>query len=214
MINQKREPKPLQGFLWFFFFISIIAFSGFSVHYSNVQENIAQLKEKKSQLERSNQAISSKLEATQDSLTAATSEDVLWLSRVLYSETRKPLEMYYIAHVVKNRVETCYRGECSYKEVALDPYEFSAFNPNRKSRYYLMQLNSNNARDPARWAAAKQIALNTYLDNHDPTNGGTHFFAQVSMRNYGYPDWAYHGDQVTLANNIDEQRLRVYRNVR
>jgi len=178
------------------------------------KQKIENLSDRVEKLERTNHAISSKLKSTQDSLDAATSKDILWLSRVLYSETDKPLEMYYIAHVVKNRVETCYRGECSYKEVALDPYEFSAFNPNRASRYYLMDLDDSNAKDPGRWAASKQIALNTYLDNHDPTNGGTHFFAQISMRNHGFPDWAYHGDQVILANNVQEERLRVYKNVR
>jgi len=198
-------------FIGFCFLCSTIGLGHMLYHKSQKVENLS---ERVENLERTNHVISSKLESTQDSLNAATSRDILWLSRVLYSETDKPLEMYYIAHVVKNRVETCYRGECSYKEVTLDPYEFSAFNPNRSSRYYLIHLDDSNVRDPGRWAAAKQIALNTYLDDHDPTNGGTHFFAQVSMRNHEFPDWAYHGDQVALANNVQEERLRVYKNVR
>lgn len=200
-------------FLINFCFLSVIGAIGIYNYSNQKSKKIASLESKVEELEHTNHVTSSKLKSTQDSLDAATSKDILWLSRVLYSETDKPLEMYYIAHVVKNRVETCYRGECIYKEVVLDPYEFSAFNKNRESRDYLMRLNDSNVRDPGRWAAAKQIALNTYLDNHDPTNGGTHFFAEVSMPNHNFPDWSYHGERVRIANNIQENRLRIYKNV-
>jgi len=180
----------------------------------NKTQRVENLTSKVGKLESSNHAISSQLESTQDSLDVATSKDILWLSRVLYSETDKPLEMYYIAHIVKNRVETCYNGECSYKGVALDPYEFSAFNRGRDTRYYLMDLKRKNAYNPAKWAASKQIALDVYMSNYDPTNGATHFFAQVGMPNHSFPNWAYHGEEVELPNNINENRLRIYKNVR
>lgn len=206
--------KAIEGFLWFYFFTSVILISSLLMFDSQKSNKISELKKDNSKLEYKNSHLSETLSKTKDSLKYATSEDVLWLSRVLYSETDKPVEMYYIAHIVKNRVETCYHGECSYKNVVLDPYEFSGFNPNRSGRELLMKVNRHRTNDPGRWAAAKQIALNTYLDNHDPTNGSTHFFAQVSMKNYGFPNWAYHGDQVKLASNVKEERLRVYKNVK
>lgn len=212
--DKEQNSRPILGFLWFSFFIGLIALSGLIMSHSYQNQKIAELKERNQQLERTNHVTSSKLESTRDSLDAATSRDVLWLSRILYTETEKPLEMYYIAHVVKNRVETCYNGNCNYRTVALDPYEFSAFNPNRPLRDYYIQATKSSVLDPGRWAASKQIALSVYLDNHDPTGGATHFFAQVSMKNNSFPDWAYHGDQVTLANNVNENRLRVYKNVR
>lgn len=209
-----KTNKSLLGFLWFFFFITVISAFGLWEYHTHRSSKIASLEQENQQLENTNHVISSKLEATQDSLNIALSRDVLWLSRVTYSETRKPLEMYYISHVVKNRVETCYNGKCSYKEVALDPYEFSAFNPNRPLRTYYKNVDRYSTGDPGGWAAAKQVAFKTYMRNYDPTNGGTHFFAQISMKNHRFPDWAHYGERVTLANNVDKNRLRVYKNVR
>jgi len=206
--------KSLIGFLWFYFFISIVIISALSFHVSDVKKDLLDTRNKIDALEQRNQSLSYNLTKTRDSLEVATSQDILWLSRILYSETGKPLEMYYIAHIVKNRVETCYNGECSYKGVALDPYEFSAFNRGRDTRYYLMDLKRKNAYNPAKWAASKQIALDVYMSNYDPTNGATHFFAQVGMPNHSFPNWAYHGEEVELPNNINENRLRIYKNVR
>ncbi len=206
--------KSLTGFLWFYFFISIVIISALLFHVSDVKNTLSDTKDKVDALEQRNQSLSYNLTKTRDSLKIATSQDILWLSRILYSETGKPLEMYYIAHVVRNRVETCYNGECSYKGVALDPYEFSAFNRGRDTRYYLMDLKRENAYNPAKWAASKQIALDVYMSNYDPTNGATHFFAQVGMPNHSFPNWAYHGEEVELPNNINENRLRIYKNVR
>lgn len=205
-----KTSKSLLGFLWIWFFVTLIGGLVLLEYHSQRSEKIAKMND----IKNSNQVLKSKLKNTQDSLDIALSRDVLWLTRVTYSETRKPLEMYYISHVVKNRVETCYNGECSYKDVALDPYEFSAFNPNRPLRSYYKSVDRYSTADPGGWAAAKQIAFKTYMDNHDPTDGGTHFFAQQSMVNNEFPDWAYYGDQVKLANNVDENRLRVYRNVK
>ena len=59
----------------------------------------------------------------------AVSEDVLWLARCIYSETKRAPEQELVAWVIRNRVETGYRGQRSYEGAVLDPYQFSAFNP-------------------------------------------------------------------------------------
>ncbi|WP_240332831.1 hypothetical protein [Salinibacter ruber] len=42
----------------------------------------------------------------------------LWLARAIYSETKLPHEQELVAWVVRNRVETAYRGRRTYRAVA------------------------------------------------------------------------------------------------
>jgi len=60
-------------------------------------------------------------------------EQVLWLARVTYTEiaSDKLEEAEYVAWVIRNRVETQYRGKTTYRGVALDRAQFSAFNTRR-----------------------------------------------------------------------------------
>ncbi|HEX7070999.1 MAG TPA: cell wall hydrolase, partial [Rhodothermales bacterium] len=70
----------------------------------------------------------------------ADSMDVLWLARCIYSETKQPKEQELVAWVVRNRVETAYRGKDTYREVVLDPWQFSAFNSNSPKRQHYTSL--------------------------------------------------------------------------
>ena len=66
--------------------------------------------------------------------------ETLWLARALYSETKRPEEQELVAWSIRNRVETRYRGAETYREAILDPYQFSAFNPNDRKRTYFIGL--------------------------------------------------------------------------
>jgi spore germination cell wall hydrolase CwlJ-like protein len=202
--------KSLIGGLFFFLSLLISLGFGAETYIQNQQEKITKLQKENRRLQSANHSLSHNLATTKDSLNAALSRDVMWLSRVLYTETHKPLEMYYVAHVVKNRVQTCYRGECTYKEVVLDPYQFSAFNPNRSSRWHYMNLSDQTAGDLGAWIAAKQVALDVYMEDQDPTNGATYFFSQVSMPNHRFPHWASSRQQVSVPV-VDEFRFRFYK---
>lgn len=57
-------------------------------------------------------------------LTDAQKGEILWLARILYSETKRPEEQVLVGWVVRNRVETNYMGS-SYREVALKYGQFS-----------------------------------------------------------------------------------------
>ncbi len=52
-------------------------------------------------------------------------QEILWLARIVYSESKTREEQIMVAWVVRNRVETKYRGADTYKEVANDPSQFS-----------------------------------------------------------------------------------------
>ena len=84
-------------------------------------------------------------------------DDVLWLARCVLSESNRADEQRYVAWVVRNRVETGYRGT-SYREVVLEPYQFSAFNEPSERRRYLTGLGENTRGDKA-WRSVLGIAL-------------------------------------------------------
>ncbi len=142
--------------------------------------------------------------------------ETLWLARCMYSETKRPEEQELVGWVVRNRVETAYRGKVSYRDVVLDDYQFSAFNPNsRKRRYYSnLQLNSQ----APGWKNTLYLAY--YVRHADPTfrpfsTKTRHFYSERSMRGRNHPEWAV-GEQPVLPtrpHQLDERRFRFYAGV-
>lgn len=143
--------------------------------------------------------------------------ETLWLARVIYSETKRPEEQELVAWVVRNRVETAYRGKRTYEDVVLDPYQFSAFNPrSRKHRYYSNLGVHSKARG---WA--KTLALAYYVrhaaSSLRPFSGKTrHFYSERSLpSDTTHPDWSEGLEPVTPQRpvKLDAQRFRFYAGV-
>ncbi|MEM1269681.1 MAG: cell wall hydrolase [Bacteroidota bacterium] len=140
----------------------------------------------------------------------------LWLARCIYSETKRPDEQRLVAWVVRNRVETAFRGRTTYQRVVLDPYQFSAFNPGEYSRRHFMSLKpSYNERT---WQQALNIAEEVLLA--DPLArpfalNTRHFYSERSMPSHmRHPRWAKNRVPVNLADfDIDERRFRFYSNI-
>ena len=109
-------------------------------------------------------------------------DEVLWLARCIYSESNLANEQEHIAWVVRNRVDTEYRGS-TYREVVLEPLQFSLFNAHSPRRNYILGLNQNSKSAP--WQKALNIALKIYeADPNDrPFSLNTrHFYSPVSMK--------------------------------
>ncbi|PSQ98554.1 MAG: hypothetical protein BRD48_06930 [Bacteroidetes bacterium QS_9_68_14] len=143
--------------------------------------------------------------------------ETLWLARCIYSETKRPEEQEFVAWVVRNRVETGYRGNDSYREVVLDPYQFSAFNPGSRKRSYFMSLDASSQEDG--WRRALRIAhqVKTAPAGSRPFSKATrHFFSERSMTGRRSPNWSAHGEKVTPegGKNLAEDRFRFYEDVR
>lgn len=121
----------------------------------------------------------------------AVTEDVLWLARCIYSETKRPEEQELVAWVIRNRVETGYRGETTYEGVVLDPYQFSAFNAGSRMRRHYTSLTP--ASSAAGWERALEIAFNVF---HAPAaerpfaQTTRHFYSEQSMVGRRQPAWA------------------------
>lgn len=140
--------------------------------------------------------------------------ETLWLARCIYSETDRTDEMRYVAWVVRNRVETRYRGRKTYRDVVLDPYQFSAFNARSLRRHWYMNLTPD--RSPDLFADAVSIAYEVrFADRRESPlpKSVRHFYSPVSMRRNRVPMWVSDGEYLAAAD-IDDNRFRFYSEVR
>ncbi len=136
--------------------------------------------------------------------------ETLWLARAVYSESKKPEEQELVAWTIRNRVETRYRGRSSYRSVVLDPYQFSAFNPNHPRRSFYINLSPTSQAEG--WQRALSIAFHVRHAPEDlrPFAKETrHFYSERSMVGRAHPQWAYNLDPVQPERHrIDERRFR------
>ncbi len=139
-------------------------------------------------------------------------DEVLWLARCIYSETNRPEEQRLIAWVVRNRVETRYRRD-TYREVVLEPRQFSAFNRPTPRRDLILSLTPHST-TPG-WQQALRIALEVF---QAPPSARPfpitvrHFYSPISMPTSNPPRWAqaarpYRGPAVA---HIDPQRFQFF----
>jgi len=139
--------------------------------------------------------------------------ETLWLARCIYSETKDPGEMELVAWVVRNRVETGYRGRWTYEDVVLDPFQFSAFNRSSTKRYYYGNLRPDSR--ASGWRRALRIAymVRTDLGTTRPFPLTTrHFFSERSMRGRRHPSWAYGSTPLGINDvyDVPVERFRFY----
>lgn len=141
----------------------------------------------------------------------------LWLARAIYSETDRPEEMYYVAWVIRNRVELKFRGKTTYRDVILDTKQFSAFNRGRTFRFYYATKGFEDIHEKTRlagvWRAAIENARMVIFG--DPENRPfpkhtLYFYSEISMPSYRkHPAWAKQFDQVKV-EGIPEKRFRFF----
>lgn len=143
------------------------------------------------------------------------SDDVLWLARCIYSETKQPEEQELVAWVIRNRVETEYRGQGTYEGVVLDPYQFSAFNPGNPKRRLYTTLTPNS--DSPSFHGALEIAHGVYYARPStrPFSRKTrHFYSERSMVGGLAPNWSTgHAPVQPTGFRIDPRRFRFYSGV-
>ena len=134
--------------------------------------------------------------------------ETLWMARAIYSETNDSSEQVLVAQVIRNRVDSSYNGKTTYKDVILDPYQFSAFNPDYRLRWKVMNMSQTDTNDDS-FMRAFEIAVRTRM--LDSTNfQATHFYSPVSMEPpFRKPTFANHYPRVR-ADHIDDTRFRFY----
>ena len=119
-------------------------------------------------------------------------DETLWLARCIFSETKRPEEQELVAWVVRNRVETSYRGKSTYRDVVLDPMQFSAFNDGSRKRVYYTSLLPGSS--VPGWQTALRIAHDVRWGDPEawrPFSSNTrHFYSEQSMVGQRHPEWA------------------------
>lgn len=140
------------------------------------------------------------------------SDDVLWLARCIYSETKQAHEQTLVAWVVRNRVETGYRGQHTYQDVVLDPYQFSAFNPGNPKRTMFVALTP--VSDAQGWEQALRAAHEVYYapaGDRPFAQDTRHFYSERSMPGRRAPRWATGETPVRpVGFRVDPVRFRFY----
>jgi hypothetical protein len=143
--------------------------------------------------------------------------ETLWLARVIFSETKRPEEQVLVAWVVRNRVDTRYRGRQTFQGVVLDPWQFSAFRPGSEKGVFYSGLNVH-SRVPG-WQTALRIAHTVRFADarHRPFSAETrHFYSQRSMTGTASPAWAHGVAPVKIGYHsidVDAYRFRFYKDI-
>jgi hypothetical protein len=142
--------------------------------------------------------------------------ETVWLARAVFSETKRPEEQILVAWVIRNRVETTFRGKNTYRDVVLDPYQFSAFMTNSADREYYLSLDAT-SKDPG-WQRTLYIAYNIRHLNGDyrPFSERTrHFYSERSMKDNDRPTWVEGRIPLDIAPilDIDQTRFRFYEGI-
>ncbi len=135
-------------------------------------------------------------------------DEVIWLARCMYSESDRPHEQELVAWVVRNRVETEYRGR-SYREVILEAKQFSAFNEPSKRRDHILSLSQET---PLRsWQRTLEIALDVYrapAAERPFAQTVRHFYSPISMTSGRKPYWADGGKALSSSRlGVDRRRF-------
>jgi spore germination cell wall hydrolase CwlJ-like protein len=133
-------------------------------------------------------------------------EEILWLARLVYSETKRPDEQVLVAWVVRNRVEADYKGE-TYKEVALHDSQFSGLNTFDKN--YRHNITRNYGDSGESWENAILVARAVYnapeiLRPFPKTV--KHFYSPISVR--VKPNWAKGSEPVQVVRDASNSAVR------
>jgi len=141
--------------------------------------------------------------------------ETLWLARAIFSETKRPQEQILVAWVIRNRVETRFRGKRTYEAVVLDPYQFSAFLSGSEKSYY---VSLDALSDIPGWQRTLHIAhgIRNVHSAYRPFPETTrHFFSERSMADEEHPVWVegHFPVEFTTVPQIDQRRFRFYEGI-
>lgn len=141
-------------------------------------------------------------------------KDVLWLARVVYSETKYVHEQEKVAWVVRNRVETEYQGS-TYKEVALAGKQFSGLNDFDPHYERNISMSYDSLGTDINWDEAVEVARFVYNapDHYRPFDKSVrHFYSPVAME--VRPFWAEGEEPIhIIKKDYDEIRFAFYDNI-
>ena len=138
---------------------------------------------------------------------AKTEEEILWLARLIFSETKLPEEQLIIAWIARNRVETNFRGATTYKEVALAPAQFSGLHPS--DAQYSINISLTPEMENKSWQQALAIASEVYFSPsllRPLPIEVKHFYSPHAVSND--PKWAADKEPILTLRSKDSGNIR------
>ncbi len=143
--------------------------------------------------------------------------ETLWLARAMFSESKRLDEQELVGWIVRNRVNSNYRGCTTYQECVLDPFQFSAFLPSKmKLQDYTILTEMSRVTG---WQKTLSLAFHIRYAHSRLRPFGykvRHFYSEQSMLDTEIPpEWADNLSPIIPSRNIelDERRFRFYANV-
>ncbi len=146
-------------------------------------------------------------------MTRTDKTEILWLARIVYSETKRPHEQRLVAWVVRNRVDTGYTGR-TYEAVANHSSQFSGLQPSDPR--YEHNISRWWESSGTSWKSALKIAKEVYFapESERPFSVTTrHFYSPVAVSK---PDWARGREAVRVvrSSSAHAPRFAFYARVR
>jgi hypothetical protein len=136
------------------------------------------------------------------------SREILWLARIIYSETKEANEQVLVAWVARNRVETAYRGRDTYHGVAIDKGQFSGLNP--RDNQYLHNISRSYVSRGESWDSALEIAEAVYSSSgylRPFSKSVRHFYSPRAVR--FDPKWAAdHKPALVIRDSSEDRHVR------
>jgi len=133
-------------------------------------------------------------------------QEVLWLARALYSETKLKEEQVLIAWVIRNRMESeKYPG--TYREVVLQRNQFSGLNPSDK-QYYTNIARTYGESGPG-WDSALAVADAVYHASgvlRPIPETVTHFYSPHAVSRT--PSWAADTKASHVVRDSEDKSIR------
>lgn len=139
-------------------------------------------------------------------MTSTDKREILWLARIMYSETKRPDEQRLIGWVVRNRVDTGYTGR-TYEDVAKHSGQFSGLQPyDARYEHNISRWRSSSGES---WQVALDIAKEVYFADSSErpiTLTTRHFYSPNAVSKT--PAWAQNRQATELVKDPKTNQVR------
>ena len=141
-------------------------------------------------------------------LSSPVAREILWLARIVYSESKLSQEQIVVAWVVRNRVKSQFRGATSYEGVARDPNQFSGLTPGDNQYQINTKLDYGDIKNNS-WQNSIEIARAVYFADESlnpiaPTV--RHFYSPISV--IKDPKWVANKKPVLIMRDPETSFIR------
>lgn len=128
----------------------------------------------------------------------------LLTARMLMTEDRRTNPWIMMASIVKNRVDSCYRGDCTVYDVIHAPRQFTAIWQNHDNWKLYKNFNVGDSEEfDEAYHIAREIFVMGVPFEYSSITHAYHRGAMMNLYNQEYPFWDAPGNRMTERGEID-----------